>query len=289
MDSFVAMERRLMIPRLTTSLIFSVAIPICSGMSVAQDRGDDHLTRQLFEQYVANRGKINGESVLAATHLVAERGRENGFWKSVLAELKRNDEQSEIGCVRVLGKMLATDAAARVAIRRRNETGEITAWVPMVCLGHEVVTELLNRAYRADRFRIDHYTIALARSRVPETKEFFQSILRVPVPNNPFTAIPASQGHLESTRFHAAVGLSQLGEFEGVDWMIANCEDTTGHVMNAWPKGATRGGGLDACCVDVLRQMSDEQARKSKADWAAWRLTADMKSLLNHVVVFGDP
>ncbi len=40
---------------------------------------------------------------------------------------------------------------------------------------------------------------------------------------------------------------------------------------------------------DVLRQMSDEQARKSKADWAAWRMTADTKSLLNHVVVFGDP
>ena len=58
-----------------------------------------------------------------------------------------------------------------------------------------------------------------------------------------------------------AVGLSQLGEFEGVDWMIANCEDTTGHVMNAWPKGATRGGGLD----EVFRRLPPPIA-KQKCD-----------------------
>ena len=82
--------------------------------------------------------------------------------------------------------MLATDAAARDAIRRRNETGEVSAWAPTVCLAPDVVTELLKRAQQADRFRIDDYTIALARSRTPEAKEFFRSILSTPVPNNPF-------------------------------------------------------------------------------------------------------
>ncbi len=134
------------------------------GAADAQDQTNDELTRQLFEQYVARRGKINTDSILAATHLVAERGRVNGFWRNILAELQRNDEQSEIGCVRVLGKMLATDALARDALRRQNETGEVSAWVPTVCISPEVVTELLERAQQADRFKIDHYTIALVRS-----------------------------------------------------------------------------------------------------------------------------
>lgn len=82
--------------------------------------------------------------------------------------------------------MLATDAAARDAIRRQNETGEASAWGPTACLAPDVVTELLKRAQQADRFRIDHYTIALARSRASEAIEFFRSILTTPVPNNPF-------------------------------------------------------------------------------------------------------
>ena len=90
------------------------------GTADAQDQTNDELTRQLFEQYVARRAKINTDSILAATHLVAERGRVSGFWRNILAELQRNDEQSEIGCVRVLGKMLATDALARDALRRHD-------------------------------------------------------------------------------------------------------------------------------------------------------------------------
>src|SRR5262249_7608021 len=100
-------------------LILPWLVMLVSGVAIAQDRQVDEITQQLFEQYVAQQGKINTESVMAATHLVAERGRESGFWKNVLAELRRNNHHSEIGCVRVLGKMLATDAAARDVIRRR--------------------------------------------------------------------------------------------------------------------------------------------------------------------------
>ena len=272
-----------------TPLVFLAAVTVFFGTAVAQDKPDDELTRQLFEQYVARRGKISTESVLAATHLVAERGRQNGFWENVLAELQRNDEQSEIGCVRVLGKMLATDAAARDAIRRSKATGEVSAWAPTVRLDRKVITELLKRAKQADRFRIDHYTIALARSRVPEAREFFQSILVAPVPITPFDEGPSGTFHLTSTRFHAAVGLAQLGDPEGFRWLIANCDDTAGSVTNAWPKGSRPGGGLGACCIEALHQLSGERGLTSKADWEAWLTATDEKSLLNRVVIFGDP
>src|SRR5262249_4203919 len=86
-------------------ILLWIVLPV-SGVARAQDRPVDEVTQQLFEQYVARQGKINTESVMAATHLVAERGRETGFWKKVLAELRRNNQHSEIGCIRVLGKML---------------------------------------------------------------------------------------------------------------------------------------------------------------------------------------
>lgn len=294
-------------------LILCGIVVLVSGATAAQDQQADEITRQLFEQYVARQGKINTESVIAATHLVAERGRGTGFWKNVLKELKRNNQQSEIGCVRVLGKMLATDAAARDAIRRRNETGEVSAAFAIVCLGPEVITALLERGRKADRYRIDHYTIALARARVPEARDFFQSILHTsgdqltlsenvqpprrdttktpitsPDPATGADSAPTRLYHLESTRFHAAVGLAQLGDSEGIDWLIANCEFSQGTVMNARPQGAARGGDLSACCAEALRHLSLEHARTSQAEWAAWSKSVNKQLLLQRAVVFDD-
>jgi hypothetical protein len=281
----------------------------------AQDRQPDELTRQLFEQYLRG-GKIDTASVMAATQLVAERGRENGFWKDILAELKRNNQNSEIECVRVLGKMLATDAVARDAIRRSNKPGEPSQQgIPRVCLEPEVVTVLLERGGKADRFQIDHYAIALARARVPDAHDFFKSILRATTPGDPFGPAPSTTSrrdttttpvtkpdgskvtnfaptnpyHLESTRFHAAVGLAQLGDSEGIDWLIANCGYSEGTVLSGRPQGAPPGGGLSACCVKALRQLSGERTQTSKTEWAAWWKSADKKRLLDHAVVFGDP
>jgi hypothetical protein len=291
-------------------LILLCVVMLVSGFAMGQDRQVDEITQQLFEQYVARQGKINTESVMAATHLVAERGRETGFWKNVLAELRRNNQDSEIGCVRVLGKMLATDAAARDVIRRRKETGEVSAWAATVCLDPDVVTTLLERGRKADRFRIDHYTIALARARVPEARDFFKSILRatpdqtspsrtlstpgrdtkLPIINHDAEdSAPTRPYHFESTRFHAAVGLAQLSDSEGIDWLVANCEFSQGTVTNAWPKGSPPGGDLSRCCLEALRHLSGEHSRTSKAEWEAWSKSVDKKYLLDHAVVFGDP
>lgn len=257
-------------------------------MAAAQAPAVEPVTAQLFEQYVARQAKIDGESVMAATHLVAARGRETGFWKIVLAELQQENPDSEIGCIRVLGKMLATDAAARDAIQRRDETGEISAWLPTVCLGPEVVAELLQRGRRADRFRMDHYVIALARARTPAAKEFFLEVLRAPAePVDPLATPPHSVRHLDSTCFHAAVGLAQLGEAEGFDWLIAHCEFSQGTVTNAWP-GVSRRGNLSDCCQEALRQLSDQRPSASAAEWASWRQSVDLQRLPRRAVVFLD-
>jgi hypothetical protein len=272
-----------------------IALSFLSGVCAAQVSKSDDVTQKLFEQYIVRQAKVNTESVMAATLLVAERGRETGFWKTVVEELKRNNQHSEIGCVRVLGKMLAVDAAARDAIKRQKETGEISAWVPSVCLDSEVVAELIKRGTKADRFRIDHYTIALARARVPEAGDFFRTVLRAdratnPTTTEPNTYVPNGPFYMDSTRFHAAVGLAQLGDMEGIDWLIANSEYTEGTVTNAAPRGAPPGGSLHACCAEALRHLSGERSKGSKAEWTEWaKSIGNKKSPVIRTVVFSDP
>jgi hypothetical protein len=298
----------MMVSRSISWMLAACSAILC-GMAVAEERQSDPITQHLFEQYIARQGKIDTESVMAATHLVAERGRESGFWKNVLAELQRDNPDSEIGCVRVLGKMLAADAAARDAIRRRQEKGDVSASDPRAYLGPEVVVELIDRGAKADRLRIDHYAIALARARVPEAQDFFKSILRATRPSGLFppsgtsrrdtpkfttppeqTTAPTDPYHWDSTRFHAAVGLAQLGDAEGIEWLIEHCKFTgAGTVANAWPQGAPPGGSLSACCVQALRLLSGEYQRTSQAEWVAWWKSADARLLRDRAVPFGDP
>ena len=182
-----------------TIVAFLVASLACVPQGVsAEETTDqpDQLSQMLFDTYLAHGGKANTTTVMAASHIVAERGRNTGFWREVLAELRKENEQSEIGCVQFLGKMLAIDAAARDVIRREKETGEIGQWRASVSLGSEVVAELVSRGEKADRFRADHYAIALARARVPDAINFFRMILRD----------EGAEHHLDSTKFHAARG-----------------------------------------------------------------------------------
>lgn len=251
----------------------------------AQDRPADEISKLLFDTYIARPGKIETSTLMAAEHIIAQRGRESGFWKKVLAELQTDDEYSEVGCVRILGNMLARDAGARDGIRRERETGEFPSARPLsVHLGPEVVAELLERGQKAGRFRIDHYAIALARARVPEARDFFTSMLRAKTgPTKADVekgeAGPEGYYHLDSTRFHAAVGLAQLGDPAGIEWLIAHCEDIQGHVSGAKPLGASPGGSLGSCCLAALRQLSGEKEPTSKAEWEAWWKTADTKRL----------
>ncbi len=103
--------------RRTIRLLGLAAAMAFFGTAGAQDQTNDELTRQLFEQYVARRSKINTESVLAATHLVAERGRVSGFWRNILAELQRFMRLED-------GDIVMTGTPAGVGEVRAGETFE---------------------------------------------------------------------------------------------------------------------------------------------------------------------
>ena len=226
-------------------LVASLAcVPL--GVSVEEDTDQpDQLSQMLFDTYLVHGRMVNTSTMMAASHIVAERGRNTGYWREVLAELRKGKEQNEIGCVQVLGKMLAIDAAAHDVIRREKETGEIGQWRASVALGSEVVAERVSRGEKADRFRADHYAIALARARVPDAINFFRMILRD----------EGAEHHLDSTKFHAALGLAQLGDATGFDWMIAHSADMQLTVSNPSPAQVSN-ANRDTCCTAALQQLS---------------------------------
>ena len=259
----------------------------------AQERGADQISKLLFEAYLDGPRKINGTTILAASTIVTDRGRRSGFWKEVLAELKSGDEHSEVNCVRILGNMLADDAAARELIRRQTELGEVSASIPMVYLGEEVVQELLARAAKADRNRIDHYVIALARAQAPQAREFFRMVLhqKQPIPPGtpPGVVVPDGFYHLDGTRLHAAAGLANLGDPAGYEWLIANCEDPNGWVSNARPYFSDRGGSIGTCCRAALWQLAGKRELITRAQWEEWWRLVRPEELKGRAVRFEDP
>lgn len=267
--------------KVRTLLLSTAALLMIFALRVSaqtQESKPDQICKLLFEAYIVRRGKINTSTIMAASHIVAEIGRNTGFWRNVLSELQKNNEESEIGCVRVLGKMLSIDAAARNVIRRERETGEIGQWIASVCLGTDVVEELIARGKKADRFRVKHYAIALARARDMKASDFFRMILR---DDN-------GKHYMSTAKFHAAVGLAQVGDSGGFEWLIANSSDPLPTISSAWPSGV-HNLNLDTCCQAALQSLSGEKGLKNRVDWERWWKEVDKKLLPKGYVHIVDP
>jgi len=227
----------------------------------------DQLCRMLFDTYMTGGAKIQTRTFTAASHIIAERGRHSGFWRHVLGELRKNNERSESGCVRVLGEMLEVDALARDVIEREQNGGRVGQWRPSVCLGPEVVKELITRGEKADSSRVGHYAIALARSRVPDAADFFRMTLR----NG------ADRYDVDTAKFYAAVGLAQLGDPAGIAWLIAQSDNPNLDIRHAYPRGI-RHSKSDTYVMLALRQLTGQEDLMTRQEWEAWWERADSKA-----------
>lgn len=237
----------------------------------------DPLCQLLFDRYVVGMNKVDSDTMNAAQHLIASNGRRNGFWRVVLERIRLGDEDSEPNCVEILGKMLAWDAIARDSIQEVASGGPVPQLVQSIYLGPEVVNELLERAQITDRRRLRWYAVALVRARTPTTAEFFKKILRDDHQD-------LSSGTLQ---FHAAVGLAQIGDASGYEWLIAQSENPRGFISGGLPSGA-QSGNLDACCLRALQQMVNDDTKKTKQDWVIWWASLDKKAIPKGVVELVD-
>ena len=229
----------------------------------------DPICQALFQEYIVRSGKVPTEDILAATELIASRGRATGFWKPVLEGLRKVSGWDEIRYVRILGKMLEQDAVARDYIKAGGEPQADA----IVYLPADIVPELISRAEKAEEYPVDAYVIALVRARDSRAKDFFQRMLES----------EKHGGGWSSIKFHAALGLAELGDPSGMQWLITHSDDDSPGIINGRPESASR-QNLSSSVMVSLQILSGRRDFKTKTEFEEWWKTAEATwSPKNHV------
>jgi hypothetical protein len=152
--------------------------------------------------------------------------------------------------------MLEDDACARVNIERERLTGETVQAAQQVCLSPDVVDRLLQRAQNAKAWLRPEYLLALVRARDVRTADHFRSLL-------------GQEARANTDSFLAAVGLANLGDRSGVEWLIAHVDNKTGDVERVTAT-KLRHRTLGEECAAVLGQITGKAELSTPAAWHDW-------------------
>lgn len=216
---------------------------------------DEFVTERLFRQYVLANGKIASSSVSAAIQLVAARGNNEEFRALLLTEFENscdgegNSRTVRQNILRVIGNILANEyeggARWRFELEKQARAAgtydlpqQASPCLPNETLYREslLLTRVIARGYQADSSDIDHFTCTVIRAHHPQSKQFLLDVLRHPqsdsvgpAANSPLKGeeqvvgkwTDHQGGSWRDARFHAAIGLAELGEPVGVEWLIA--------------------------------------------------------------------
>jgi hypothetical protein len=243
---------------LSTMIALSMKVPVCAAedpIPVTREQ----ICRTLFDSYLQGT-KVNASTINASVELIADTCRRTQFWHVLLEDVRSGGRGSERYSVRILGKMLAVDAAARDLMEARKRGEHLRSpWMPGIALSPEVVDVLLKRASEVDMWMYHHYVIALARARDERARPLLLSIL---------VSINEKDSH-PSVKFHAAVGLVGLGDPKGVEWLIDQAENQSALVLNAWP-GRVPKNDLSTCCRYALCGIASGALYETRTEWQTW-------------------
>jgi hypothetical protein len=222
---------------------------------------DAVLCRILFEQYVMG-SMVYTDERRAAVLLVARRGRCNGFWRVVLDELRqaRPGEARERDLLAVVEEMLRTDGGDRWTLAHRGKFGQQRP--PEVCLGPEVVQEVVARGMRADGRTLTACVRAAATAYDPTVRDFLNSVLQA----------DETRADIE-TRFYAAVGLAELGSTTGMDWLVARAKNLPDGAAPHKPvRIDDRAVGMMSTRALIMLTTRTADPNAASMDWKAWWL-----------------
>lgn len=264
-----------------------------AGMRQVQSRADAEVTEQLFRQYITAYGKIATEQVNAAIKRVARRGASDAeFTKLVIEEFKENyDARNGRGVKRnvltLMGRMLAFHGARRWQQEYFERTGQIgQAALPggvEHLSAHEaaMLDQILTRGRKADRGNIAEFVMAIRLAHHPRGKQFLLVVLQNPSSTaGPFE--DATQkgkwpdtvgGGWSDAEFLAAVGLAELGESIGVEWLIQQTRPNNFGLDDTLYKGGhlrAKTDGMRENCNCVLADLSELRLDSGFAGWTEW-------------------
>ena len=154
--------------------------------------------------------------------------------------------------------MLAIDAAARDAIRRKKRLAKLAS--------RERLSRSAQKWWR-NSFLVEKRQTVSARI-ITRSPWLAQSACR----NQLLSQDPADEGaerSLDSAKFHAALGLAQLGDAAGFHWLIAHSADVQLAVSNALPAQGSN-ANRDTYYTAALQQLSGNKDLRTKEEWEVW-------------------
>ena len=147
----------------------------------------------------------------------------------------------------------------------------------------KMLERVITRGRQSDRSDIDAFVLTIREAHHLQGKPFFLDVLR-----NPELTDPLATGESETERgkwpdnvggswsdakFHAAVALAELGEAEGVEWLLEKAKPNDfgidGTVFAA-PHYRVHTGSLRENCRYVLADLSGLQPAEEFDQWIAW-------------------
>ena len=201
--------------------LIGVAPRVTTAAGPAVDRSADVVCETLMADYILRVGKIESDTVNAAIELIAARGRNNGYWQTVLDEFRKSDpsdsQSPSPNLLAILTEMLAVDGHARW-LRSRPEELKTSAWAADVRLSPAVLEAILAKAPAAARFQFDRYVQAVVAAHDDRAKEFLLGVLNRRADGRAADSFPIAGD--QEVEFHAAAGLANLGHRPGMAWLV---------------------------------------------------------------------
>ena len=249
----------------------------------------DATTKALYAQYISRPGKIETTSVQAAIELVAARGHRDPKFRALLVEdFVRSCKEDKFGNVRrklldLVAKVLMRDGGMRWQRNEEKRTADIgqRALPPDASLYREsqLLGHLVEYGRKCNASEIDAFVFAVRQAHHPKGKQFLLDVLHNPSNSDPFGNAakgkwPDNQGgSWRDARFHAAIGLAELGVKDGVRWLIERARANRFGLDDSvfcHPHALAKSGSLRTNCDYALRDLSQGDRRRPRDTWDKW-------------------
>lgn len=250
-------------------------------------RSPDATTLELYREYIAPIGKIETSSVLAAVELVSKRAEGvSGFQEMLMKdfEISRQVDNQRYDAHKLLlliTAILSQEGQIRWQLEETKRTGFPSQRALPAGDGHYKESMLLStaieRGRQCDRSEIDAFVFAVRQSHHPQGKQFLLDVL-----NNPSQISDLTKGKWpdniggtwQDARFHAAVGLAELGVEEGVQWLIGHAKENDfglDGTIERHQHATINTGSLRANCNAALDDLSGLRAKHDESrEWDKW-------------------
>lgn len=281
-----------------STLLASVAITShATGQTLPENATPkliDATTLELYRQYIAPIGKIESDSVQAAIKLVAVRGEGIPEFRDLLRKdfATSRQEGSQGYDSRKLLLLITAVLDREGAKRWHHEYVKRTGFPAQRVLPSRddlyrespLLADVIKYGRKCGRSEIDDFTFAVRQAHHSQGGPFLLDVLHNPVDRgNPIQGVDTSKGkwpdntggRWEEARFHAAVGLAELGVEDGVRWLIEHAKPNDFGIdgsVESHRQALVGTSSLRTNCIAVLYDLSGLKAKGdgSQQDWNNW-------------------